>query len=298
MPASPCSRGFSGRSMRSPDWKSADGLIQLHQCSAECLLSSMDPRSVDVTITSPPYNTLEGETGAYGFRATRKSGTDSYLKKVRERGYSDKQPEAIYQAWLAWVVSQLIRVTRGPVWVNHKLRYRDDRAVFPTDFLRFPVWNRVIWWRRGSMAQNCRKFKPSTEEIYAFGSRGFWSGEETGGGLDVWPDIPDDVPGDVWGDVSPERGCDEHVCPWPVEIPLRLVRTTCPPSGTVLDCFSGRGTAGVAVVQASHGRKFIGCDSDPKAFEAAVRYVESEYQRTPLLNRAEKSQQMLSEVAA
>lgn len=258
--------------MRTPDWQSADGLIALHNCDCQVLLDSMDSRAVDIVVTSPPYNTLQGETGAYGFRAKRKGGTDKFLDKVRELGYEDHKPELVYQAWLANIVANCIRVTRGPVWVNHKLRYRDDVAIFPTDFLRFPVWCRVIWSRRGSMAQNCRKFKPSTEEIYAFGSRGYWSGDP-------------DLELDVWADIAPERGCEDHVCPWPVEIPLRLIRATCPPGGVVLDPFMGRGTAGAATIHARYSRRFVGCDSCPRAFAAAVRNMEYEtIHRTPLFN--------------
>lgn len=268
--------------MRKPDWQSLDGLISLHQCDAADLLHSLEERELDVCVTSPPYNTLQGETSAYGFRARRKGGTDAFLDKLRDIGYADKKPEWAYQAWLALIVAHCIRVTRGPVWVNHKLRYRDDAAVFPTNFLRFPVWNRVIWWRRGSMAQNCRKFKPSTEEIYAFGSRGYWSGDGVGQSLDVWPGVDEDTPSDVWADISPEKGCEDHVCPWPVEIPLRLVKTTCPPGGTVLDPFMGRATAGVACLRAGYGRKFIGADNDPRAFSAAVRNIEREMERTAL----------------
>ncbi len=252
--------------MKAPDWQSPDGLISLYHGRCEDLLAEMTARSVDIVVTSPPYNTLQGETNAYGFRARRRHGGDRFLEKLRTRGYSDKLPEPIYQAWLAWVVAQFIRVSRGPAWVNHKLRYRDDEAVFPVRFLSYPVWNRVIWWRRGSMAQNCRKFKPSTEEIYAFGSRGFWSPE-------MAPLL------DVWADIAPERGFAEHVCPWPPEIPLRLIKATCPPEGTVFDPFMGRATAGVACLRAGGGRKFIGCDSDRRAFEAAVRYVEAESDR-------------------
>jgi DNA modification methylase len=250
--------------MRRPDWRSADGLVSLYHARCEELLTTMEPRSIDIVATSPPYNTLQGETNAYGFRARRRHGSDRFLEKLRACGYADKLPEPIYQAWLAWVVAQLIRVTRGPTWINHKLRYRDDEAVFPVRFLNYPVWNRVIWWRRGSMAQNCRKFKPSTEEIYAFGARGFWSPE-------MAPLL------DVWADIAPERGYEEHVCPWPPEIPLRLVKATCPPEGTVFDPFMGRATAAVACLRAGGDRRFIGCDADRRAFEAAVRYIEAEY---------------------
>lgn len=248
--------------MRPPDYKTPDGTIRLFCCRCEDLLAELDDRAVSVTITSPPYNTLQGETKAYGFRR-RECGRDGYLEKLARIGYADNRPERAYQAWLAWVVAELLRVSDGPVWVNHKLRYRDDEAVFPVRFLPFPVWNRVLWVRRGSMAQNCRKFKPSTEEVLAFGRRKYWAVDE-GQYLDFWDDLP------------PERGCQDHACPWPLELPLRLIRATCPPGGTVFDPFMGRATGAAAVLRASCGRRFIGCDSDAAAFQAAVSFVEGE----------------------
>lgn len=281
--------------MRAPDWQSDDGLISLHNCDRMELLGSMDEGSVDIVVTSPPYNTLQGETKQYGFRANRKSGTDRYLAKVREIGYRDQIDEHEYQATLAIVVAHCIRVAQGPVWINHKKRRRDDEIVFPTYFLRFPVWCHVIWWRKGSMAQNCRTFKPTTEEIYGFGSRGYWEPDPECQG-DVWPDVPEDMPNDVWGDIAPERGSEEHVCPWPLKIPLRLIKTTCPAGGTVLDPHMGRATAGMAVLRAGAGRKFIGADDDPRAFQAAVEFIQREYDR-PAFAEQERAERTLFDAA-
>lgn len=278
--------------MRTPDWQSEDGLIALHNCKAETLLDSMSPKSVDIVTTSPPYNTLQGETEAYGFRARRKGGDDKYLAKIRGIGYSDHRPEQEYQHWLAYVVSRLIGVTRGPVWVNHKLRYRDDAGIFPVRFLPFDVWCRVIWWRKGSMAQNCRKFKPSTEEIYAFGSRGYWDGSDNENSHDVWPGLDDDTPDEVWDDVTPQRGSEEHACPWPIEAPLRLIKRTCPPGGIVLDPFMGRATAALATLRAGDGRRFIGCDDDARAFAAAVEFISREYDRPILAEQGEQQRKL------
>ena len=41
-----------------------------------------------------------------------------------------------------------------------------------------------------------------------------------------------------------------------------IINCTCPPGGTVLDCFSGTGTTGVSALK--NGRKFIGIDMDPR----------------------------------
>jgi site-specific DNA-methyltransferase (adenine-specific) len=52
---------------------------------------------------------------------------------------------------------------------------------------------------------------------------------------------------------------------------------------TVLDCFAGTGTTGVACLRA--GRKFIGIEKDPKHFETMCRRIEAEWS-APRLNYA------------
>jgi DNA modification methylase len=252
--------------MRSPDWTSPDGHIALHHCACEELLAEIGEGSVDLVVTSPPYNTLEGEVNAYGFRARRADGPDRWLEKVRNQSYPDERPEDVYQAWLTWIVSQCLHASKSLVWVNHKPRYRDGRAVLPERFLPFDLWDMVVWNRRGSIAQNCRKFPPSFEFLLGFGRQGYWD-QECASWLSVWDDI------------APARGFDDHPCPWPLAIPLRLIEATCPMRGVVLDPFIGRGTTAVACVRLS--RSCIGVERDERFFAAAVANVEAELRRWP-----------------
>jgi site-specific DNA-methyltransferase (adenine-specific) len=252
--------------MRTPDWTSPDGGIALHHATCEEVLAGMDGQSVDLVVTSPPYNTLQGEVNAYGFRARRAGGTDRWLEKVRQYGYDDDQPEAIYQAWLAWIVAQCLRASRSLVWINHKPRYREGLAVLPQRFLPFDLADLVVWNRRGSVAQNCRRFPPSFEYLLGFGRRGYWD-QECAKWLSVWDDI------------APARGCDDHPCPWPLAIPQRLIQATCPLGGVVFDPFLGRGTTAVAAL--GLGRRLIGVERDERFFAAAVANVEAALCRWP-----------------
>jgi len=51
----------------------------------------------------------------------------------------------------------------------------------------------------------------------------------------------------------------------PLAILLRIVRSSCPPGGLVLDAFAGSGTAGAAALQS--GRRFVLIDDNPEAIE-------------------------------
>ena len=65
-----------------------------------------------------------------------------------------------------------------------------------------------------------------------------------------------------------------HTCQKPVEILERLVRVSCRPGGTVLDCFMGSGSTGVAAL--GMGRDFIGIEQDPAMFQVAQKRIQEE----------------------
>lgn len=64
-----------------------------------------------------------------------------------------------------------------------------------------------------------------------------------------------------------------HTCQKPVKILARLIRVSCRPGCTVLDCFMGSGSTGVAAI--IEDRNFIGIERDARYFEIARRRLES-----------------------
>lgn len=58
----------------------------------------------------------------------------------------------------------------------------------------------------------------------------------------------------------------------PVKILRRLIRVSCRPGGTVLDCFMGSGSTGEAAIL--EGRSFIGIERDAEYFEIAKNRIE------------------------
>jgi len=145
------------------------------------VLRALPDGCVDVAVTSPPYNQLNG-SGINGGGMMKRNGFTQTAKRI---GYADDMPEGDYQSWLRGVVTELTRVCRGLVWVNHKVRYRDGAAIHPLAFLPFPIHSEVIWDRGGSMALNCKRFAPSHEVIYGFGSPSFWD-DSSNSLMSVW----------------------------------------------------------------------------------------------------------------
>lgn len=65
----------------------------------------------------------------------------------------------------------------------------------------------------------------------------------------------------------------EHKTQKPIELISEIIRIAVPVGGTVLDCFLGSGTTGVACVQT--GRQFIGIEIDRGYFDIACRRIEA-----------------------
>jgi site-specific DNA-methyltransferase (adenine-specific) len=221
---------------------------------ADCLEILPFIESVDVTFSSPPYNTIA---------ATNPSGMMAEHNHKQNKGYdgfSDDMPEMEYQAWMRDVFGLCRAVSKGLVWINHKTRYREKQGVHPLAIFNWPFYSEVVWDRGGSITMNARKFAPSHEYIYGFGVPHYWD-NAVNTMMSVWR-------------IMPERDVKGHPCPFPVSIASRCITASCPEGGVVLDPFMGSGTTGVACIR--EGRNFIGIEKDEKYFQIAVERIRRE----------------------
>lgn len=210
---------------------------------------------VDITVSSPPYNQIA---------ATNPSGMFTEANHKQNKGYashSDDLPEREYQEWMRDVFGMCLKISTGIVWVNHKTRFRDKAGIHPVHIFPWPFYSEIIWDRAGSVTLNARKFAPSHEFIYGFGVPHYWD-NSINTNMTVWRQIP-------------ERDVKGHPCPFPVEIPILLIKASCPIGGTVLDPFAGSGTTMVAAKQI--GRKAIGIELCEAYCEIAAKRLQQEY---------------------
>jgi DNA modification methylase len=241
-----------------------DGITIYH---GDCLsvLPQIATASLDITITSPPYNTLPQKNKPSGLHGQRRSGVNKWIKKA-VNGYADHHPEAVYQAWLNHVLVECARCCKGLLWVNHKVRYRDGAAVHPVRFIPFPIYAEVIWDRHGSMALNCKRYAPSHEALWAFGEPHWWNDDQNGL-LSVWR-------------LGFDRDDNDHPCAFPLSIAQRPLESSCPPDGIALDPFTGSGTTAVACILA--GRRFVGIEKNRGYCEGAVKRIEAAFRARDL----------------
>lgn len=212
----------------------------------------------DAVVTSPPYNTLPTSPKASGLHNERRGGGNQWLERAAV-GYADQMPEDEYQAWLNDILGKCASNTKGLIWVNHKVRYREGEAIHPVRMITLPIYAEVIWNRKISMALNCKRFAPAHEGFWAFGTPSYWD-DKNNALMSVW-DIPP----------AQRESDNKHPCPYPERLVRPIIESSAPPRGIILDPFMGSGTTGVAAVKT--GRRFVGIEIDPRWFDLACRRI-------------------------
>lgn len=237
------------------------------------ILNDIPPESVDLVITSPPYN--------IGKKYEKKLSLESYLQNQEV------------------IVEDLVRVLSPTGSICWQVgNYVNKGEVYPLDIYFYEIFkkldlqlrNRIIWrFNHGLHCSN--RFSGRYETILWFtktedyifnldpirvpakypGKRyykGPKKGQLSGNPLgknpsDVWDVVVQDWENEVWDIPNvkanhPEK--TEHPCQFPVELVQRCVLALTHENGVVLDPYCGVGSAIIAALL--HNRKSIGAELD------------------------------------
>ena len=239
-----------------------DGWINQIHCG-DCLelMASMPDGSVNLVVTSPPYNLLTSTGG--GMRSTHRLGNTRWNNSPLAAGYDgygDAMPHDDYVAWQRECLNEMLRVLTpdGAIFYNHKWRVQKGLLQDRADIVDgFPVRQIIIWQRSGGFNHNPGYFLPTYEVIYLIAKPGFRLAPNAGGIGDVWR-------------IHQESG-NPHPAPFPVELPRRAIAATT--AQVVLDPFIGSGTTAVAAIM--EGRQYVGIELSAKYCHIARRRVAS-----------------------
>ena len=223
-----------------------DWLNSIHQGDCLQVLAQLPDESIDLVVTSPPYN-LRNSTGN-GSRAW--PGYD---------GYTDDLPHEEYVAWQRQCIDEMLRVLKptGAIFYNHTWRVQDGRFQGRADILDgFPLRQVIIWHQAGSVNRNPGYFVPDYEVIYLITKPKFRL-------------VNSCTDGAVWRINQEQSGDFPDLPVWPVELPRLAIAAT--NAQIVLDPFIGSGTTAVAAVL--EGRDFIGIEQSARHVEIARQRV-------------------------
>ena len=210
--------------------------------------------SVDLIITSPPYN-LGGDSWPMGGsgRTVRNDGI----------GYMDDVTEEAYQEWQIECLLEMYRVAKvgASLFYNHKVRSVAGGIIHPLDWLRgernpWTIRQEIIWDRGSTHNHSASLFWPEDERIY-------WMTK----GLPALPSRPVGM-STVWRFHGPVAGT-WHPAPFDEELPRRCIKAVGRDGITVLDPFAGRCTT--LKVALEYGYDAIGVDLSAEYLERARR---------------------------
>jgi modification methylase len=207
----------------------------------DCLkgLQKIDDKSVDLIITSPPFNL--GNTHHTGFK--------------KHKSYNDKIPEEEYQLWQLKVLNECFRVLKdnGSLLYQHKNRISKGIQISPYEWIyksNFLIKQEIVWINRSQNFDKIR-FYPFTERVY-------WLAKDSKTKLHNKINKQDVFDWKEWKPVG-TKGI--HTRAFPEKLVEDFLNVF-PRAKIVLDPFMGSGT--VAKVAKRMNRNYIGFEIEPK----------------------------------
>lgn len=206
-------------------------------------MSLLPSGSIDLVVTSPPYN-LKNSTGN-GMKDGRGGKWSNAALMNGYADHGDSMPHDEYVEWQRACLSEMYRLIPedGAIFYNHKWRVQAGLLQDRSDIVDgFPVRQVIIWRRKGGINFNPGYFLPTYEVIYMIAKRKFRLAPKANAFGDVW-------------EFSQEFN-NPHPAPFPLELVSRAIAST--HAGNVLDPFMGSGTTAIAAID--EGRDYVGIE--------------------------------------
>lgn len=270
---------------------------QLHLGDSARVLATFPADSIDLTVTSPPYDNL------------RDYGKDFYPNSFN---------------WQT-VISELYRVTKpggvvvwvvGDATINGSESGTSFRQALYAMGVGFNLHNTIIWAKGGFTSPQSTRYPKTFEYVFVWSKgkpktvnlikdrknkkQGEWNagtrrqknGETIPRGRN-YRQSENGVRFDVW-DISPETSGlkRDHPAQFPESLARDHIISWSNEGDTVLDCFLGSGTTGkMAMI---HKRKFIGIELDPDYLDIAHTRIKNAVGQIALTrSEAKKGKQLL-----
>ncbi|MBI4089475.1 MAG: site-specific DNA-methyltransferase [Candidatus Levybacteria bacterium] len=211
------------------------------------IMKQMPDGSVDLVITSPPYN-LKNSTG----NGMKDGRGGKWANAALQNGYThhdDCMPHDKYVKWQKECLTQMMRLIpdTGAIFYNHKRRVQNGLLQDRQDIVdEFPVRQIIIWKRKGGLNFNAGYFLPTYEVIYLIAKPKFKLAPKA------------NALGDVW-EFTQEMN-NKHPAAFPVKLIDRIVSST--NAKIILDPFMGSGTTAISAI--NFDRNYIGIEISPE----------------------------------
>lgn len=215
-------------------------------------LKQLPNNSIDVGITSPPYNKL-------GLRNGQKQQGSDWNGYITYENFDDNMSENEYQKWQIDILNEIKRILKpgGSFFYNHKNRRFNKTEYSPYEWIskcNLNIYQTIIWDRKSDVNNNSHFFQPIYELVY-------WLTKDNKKAPKFFKKNLKEQKS-IWS-ISPKINIP-HPAPFPEELVEQCILATTEPGDIVFDPFMGIGTT--ALVAKKLGRNFIG-------FEISENYI-------------------------
>lgn len=221
------------------------------------IMKQMPDNSIDLVVTSPPYNLNIRKT--FGNTENWKGKwNNSKLQSEGYENYSDSMPEDEYIIWQQNILKECFRLIKedGAIFYNHKWRVQKGLYQQRLEIIEgLPLRQIIIWAKSGGINFNEGYFLPTYEIIYLIAKPKFKIANKAYKYGDVWK-------------INQEQK-SWHPAPFPLELASRCIEAT--HGDLILDPFMGSGT--VAVAAKSLNKNYIGIDISQNYCDKAQKRI-------------------------
>lgn len=228
-----------------PDRLMSHWLNKVHCGDCIDIMNKIPAGSVDIVVTSPPYNLRNSTGGGLRNGSGGKWENAALLNGYADAEYDDAMPYVEYVEWQRNCLTAMMRLIKenGAIFYNHKWRVQGGLLQDRSDIVKyFPVRQIIIWKREGGINFNPGYFLPTYEVIYLICKPKFKLAPKA------------NAIGDVW--TIPQESDNPHPAPFPVELAQRCIESTT--GKVILDPFMGSGSTAIAAEACR--RDWIGID--------------------------------------
>lgn len=225
-------------------------MIDIRQGNCLDLIKDIADDSIDLVVTSPPYN-----KGYYvGDSAVNPNAISVKTSNIVYGDFKDNLEPDEYERQQRELLSELVRVIKptGSIFYNHCDVLYQKHTIHPKWVYDFPLRQVIVWDRSATMKLGESYFLPITEYIY-------WI--QKGDSSPVKFNRKNAMFNSCIWKMQPDKA-NKFPAPFPIDLPLNCILSCTDENDLVLDTYSGSGTTALACNQTN--RNFIGFELNPE----------------------------------
>lgn len=245
-------------------------MIKLLKGNCMDVLKGLEPDCADLVLIDPPYSSGGLFAGDRKLDTRTKYTSCEFNGAARFPNFSgDNMDQRSFTQFMSIISAKLREITKDGGAIAAFIDWRNLPAM--TDAIQMGgwVWRGIVVWDKGASRNIPGRFRNDCEYI-VWGTNGRkevdWKAAK---GKKAMPGIYH-----INGVDTKSR---RHQTEKPVEL-LKALCRICPERGTVVDCFMGSGSTGIACIE--EGRDFIGIELNDEYYETAVRRIREANDKT------------------